>query len=115
MTSTKTVQAKKTSAKKSTKKVASTGTKRTLVCASGEQCFWTTDGAIISNLVELERTLGTMAEDVFMHHANRERNDFANWITDILHDSELAESFRSAKKPHTARVIVARRLKLYDI
>ncbi len=112
MTTTKT---KKASPKKSTAKKSTKAAKRALVCANGEQCFWTTDGTIISNLVELRDTLLNMSDDVFAYHANAERNDFADWIDAVLGDSELGKSIRASKKPKSAHTVVVRRLKLYDI
>ncbi len=101
-------------AKKKSSKNAK-NTKRTLVCAPNEQCFWTTDGKIIANLTELRDTLASMADDVFRHHVTKDRNDFATWIESVLQDPELAISIKSAKKPNTARAIVVRRLKEYSI
>lgn len=108
-----------TKAKKSTTKAKNTtavpkDTKHALVCANGEQCFWTTDGKIISNIVELSDALETMTGDVFTHHVTKEKNDFANWIESVLNDRELAKNLRTAKKPNTARAIIVRRLKVYN-
>jgi len=108
-TKTKKVVAKKSGAK------SKKGDKRVLVCANGEQCFWATDGKIIANLIELRDALAEMEKEAFKHHVNSERNDFASWINDVLQDSELAEELRSAKQPSTARTIIARRLKSYEI
>ncbi len=112
MTTTKTKTKKVVAKKSATKSVSSK--KRALVCAQGEQCFWTTDGRVISNLVELRDALTGMHVDVFAHHVNKERNDFANWINDVLDDAELAKSIRTAKKPQTAHTVIVRRLKLYE-
>ncbi len=112
MTTTKT---KKASPTKSTAKKSTKVAKRALVCATGEQCFWTTDGRIISNLVELSEQLAHMSDEVFAYHAHAARNDFADWIDAVLGDSELAKSMRASRKPKTAHTIVVRRLKLYDI
>lgn len=103
-----------TKIKKSGVKV-SKSTKRALVCANGEQCFWTTDGKVIANLVELRDTLEAMTDEVFKHHVTKEKNDFATWIGDILEDAELAKSIRVAKKPNTARALIVKRLKHYEI
>jgi len=100
--------------KKSTPK-RTASTKRVLICANGEQCFWTTDGKIIANLVELRDTLASMADEVFQHHVTSDRNDFAEWVQHVLADQELAELLRSAQKPATARTYIVRRLKEYDI
>lgn len=86
-----------------------------LVCAPGEQCFWVTDGKVLSNLVELKEALAAMSEDVFAYHVSKERNDFAEWIEHVLGDAELATAFRKSKKPNTAREVVVTRLKIYSI
>ena len=104
-----------TKTKKSAVRKKEKAPKRALVCADNEQCFWTTDGQIISDLVGLRDALCDMAEDVFKYHVTKDKNDFATWIHDILHDDELAVSIRTAKKPKTAHAIVVRRLKMYAI
>ena len=114
MTIKKTV-AKKVSPAKTIVKKKGVSNKRDLVCAHGEQCFLTTDGVVIANLVELEQAFSRMADEVFTHHVHADRNDFANWIADVLQDGELAESLRIAKKPASARTIVIRRLKSYHV
>lgn len=109
-----TTKVKKSVAKRTSKK-STEGEKRVLVCAKKDECFWTTDGKIIANLVELRDALATMADDVFRYHVTRDRNDFAAWIEHVLQDPELASSIQSAKKPATARTLVVRRLKVYSV
>ncbi len=89
--------------------------KRVLVCASGDQCFWTTDGKIIANLVELRDIFEAMTDEVFAHHVSKSKNDFADWTHYVLGDIDLAKKIRGAKKPSTARTAVVAHLKLYDI
>lgn len=89
--------------------------KRQLVRASGEYCFWTNDGNVVSNLSELADVLGSMNSGAFAHHVTKDRNDFADWIEGVLLDAELAKSIRSAKKPDAAQAIVVRRLKIYNV
>ncbi len=98
---------------KSTAKKTTTKGKRELTCAPGEQCFWVTDGRVLTNLVELRDALASMTEDVFMYHVTKERNDFADWIEYVLQDADLASSFRKSKKPNTARDVVVSRLRIY--
>jgi len=99
---------KKTTTKSVSKKIP-------LTTAQGEQCFWCSNGEVLSSLVELQDALKAMEEEVFAHHVNKERNDFANWIEYVLGDAELASAFKKAQKPHTARIAVVRRLRVYDI
>lgn len=121
MTTAKKVVAKKT-APAAKKAVAKAGpkknlkkAKRVLVCALGEQCFWTTDGTIISNLVELKEELERMTQDVFEYHVTESKNDFADWIQYVLGDPALADKLRTAHKPKAARSVVVAGLKVYDI
>lgn len=102
------------SVKKSAKKAAKKG-KKNLVHAPAEQCFWVTDGTILSNLVELSDALDVMADDVFSHHVARGKNDFADWVEHVLEDAELATKIRKAKKPKTAHKTVVTRLKIYSL
>ncbi len=89
--------------------------KRALICADGEKCFWTTDGKIIANLIELRDVLAHMSETVFQHHVTKQKNDFADWIEAVLEDAEFAKIFKTAQKPHTARLLVVRKLREYGI
>ena len=104
----------KAPAKKVAKK-ATAKAKPTLVCAPGEQCFWTTDGRIIANLVDLQEAFASTTDDVFAYHVSKERNDFADWIEQVLEDAELAAAFRKSKKLNTAHDIVVTRLRIYSI
>ena len=104
----KATAAKKKSSVKRKKKVS-------LVSASEAQRFWSTDGTILSNLLDLEAALGKMSDDVFTHHVTKDKNDFADWVLYVLNDHELSKALRRSKKLSTARTVVIRRLKLYDI
>ncbi len=57
---------------------------------SEDKYFWTKDGRSIKNLHELLIELKYMSEGTFFHHVSHEKNDFANWIRDVLDDSYLA-------------------------
>ena len=83
----------KTSAKKSTPM---------LVVAEGEQQFWTNDGRILKDLVELRDALSKMEKHVFDHHVTGEKNDFADWVEFVLQDTSGASMLRSKKTPATA-------------
>ncbi|MDA8596998.1 hypothetical protein N9L26_01535 [Candidatus Pacebacteria bacterium] len=123
--------AKKAAAKKTTKKTpttkraAASTTKRptakkgaadarVLVCANGEECFWTTDGKILRDLTELKEALDQISEETFVHHVNEERNDFADWVEQVLADRACATDLRKSTKPTTARTIVVRHLRSYS-
>ena len=59
--------------------------------------FLVKDGTAIKNLFELAKTLDDMPEDVFRHHVNESKNDFYNWIKDVIRNKRLAEKILSIK------------------
>ncbi len=88
---------------------------RTLVHAEGSQCFWTVDGQILQNLLELRDALNRMPDEVFFHHVTPDRNDFANWVNEVLMDAEVSTKLRKAKKPSAATSAVVTHLKCYTL
>jgi outer membrane protein assembly factor BamA len=58
---------------------------------------------------ELAKGLVTMSDEVFAHHANLERNDFSNWVRDVIKDEKLANDLASAtSKVQAAGYVTAR-------
>lgn len=106
---------KATSKKAATKTTSKKPALRALVCATEGECFWTTDGRILENLDQLQLAFGSMDDEVFLHHVSKEKNDFADWVESVLQDPECATLLRKAKKPSTARTIVVKCLRTYNI
>ena len=88
---------------------------RALVCAPGEKCFWTTDGKVLENLNQLQIAFGSMGDEVFLHHVTKEKNDFADWVEHVLEDASCATDLRRSKKPASARTVVIRHLRSYNL
>lgn len=72
--------------------------------------FVRSDGKDISSLVDLARQLDTMADDVFYHHVNEARNDFATWIHDVFKQTELAAELNAIKNRHHTTYVVMRHI-----
>jgi len=72
--------------------------------------FLLKDGRKLLNVEQLAKALKNMEKDVFYHHVTNERNDFHNWIRDIVLDLELAEKILNAKTPEEARRVVEERI-----
>ena len=62
-----------------------------------DKSFWINNGPIINNLKNLPRAVEEMSDDQFRHHVNNDKNDFSNWINDILGDSYLASELRKTR------------------
>lgn len=76
-----------------------------------EKYFWACDGQILKNLKELAKSLEGMSNEVFGHHANKLKNDFADWVRDIFGDRKLATELKRAKTAKTAAKKVKARIK----
>lgn len=89
--------------------------KKNLFYAPDVWCFWVSDGRILRSLVDLRDGLKEMSDEVFKNHVNKEKNDFAKWIEDILGESVFAKKMRTMKTRLTALRTVESELKKYQI
>jgi hypothetical protein len=55
-----------------------------------EKQFWCHDGKVLRSLPELGMALGQMNEETFRHHLSGSRNDFSNWVRDVIGDEKLS-------------------------
>ena len=74
-----------------------------------EKKFWVVDGTTIKNLEELSQSLRAMNEETFNYHVNENKNDFYNWIKDVIQDEELAESIQNKDRITTSMIISKKR------
>ena len=74
-----------------------------------DKVFWLSDGQTLQNLADLDRVLKGMKKEVFQHHVNKDKNDFKNWVNDIIGDTDLAGKLDKAKsKAEVAKAVKAR-------
>ncbi|MBA3064279.1 hypothetical protein FP803_02470 [Candidatus Woesearchaeota archaeon] len=62
-----------------------------------EHNFWVCDGGVLKSINDLLSVLKKMNKNVFQAHVNKEKNDFANWINDIIKDEKLAKELYMIK------------------
>ena len=72
--------------------------------------FWCQDGKLIKNLGELEKALNDMSDETFHHHSGEGRNDFSNWIRDVVGDNKPANDLSKAKSRIQASKAVEQRI-----
>ncbi len=65
--------------------------------ADGAKRFFASNGRMFSDLKELHDGLLMMKDDHFRHHVNEEKNDFANWVADVLGEHSLSQSLRQVR------------------
>ena len=94
------------------KKISQEEAKGYLRDANQEVVFWASNGAVIKNVEELPGVIKSMPEGQFTHHVNKEKNDFRNWIFDIIGDKELAKSISKVKTKETLLKKINARLKV---
>lgn len=68
-------------------------------------------GASIKSLYELSEALDIMNEASFKHHVTEHKNDFANWIRDVLEDKRLAHQIEKKKNIKDVNAAVKLRIK----
>lgn len=81
-----------------------------------EHYFIIKGGRSVKSLEDLSEALKKMDDDTFAFHVTASKNDFSNWVKDILNDKELAQSIDRVKtKNNLAKKIDKRieKLKFY--
>ena len=68
------------------------------------------DGREFWNLSDLARAVSSMEHDVFSFHVNREKNDFATWVADVIGDHPLARELWETKNQSTTLRRLAERV-----
>lgn len=82
---------------------------RRLANVPDQYVFWCNDGRMIRSIRELKEALELMSEATYAYHANREKNDFSNWIKDIIGDEKLARDLsKSSDKRQAFEYVKAR-------
>jgi len=84
--------------------------KRFLADVPEEYVFWCSNGRILRNMRELAEALNTMTDETFAYHSNAQRNDFSNWVRDIIRDDELASGLMKASSRTKAAEVVSERI-----
>jgi len=75
--------------------------------------FWTTDGAIVRTLRHLASAIEGMRDYSFQYHVNKDhnKNDFADWIRDVIKDDELAMRLEGVMEKNKYISIIRARLR----
>lgn len=89
--------------------------KKPLVTADAPRCFWVHNGRVVCNLRELHDALkNDIDAKTFEHHVNTEKNDFEDWIRNVLGDSVCADGLAYVKTRRSACTVINKALKEYE-
>ncbi len=75
-----------------------------------EQVFWCCDGRTFRDMKDLAEGLAAMSDDIFARHANSEKNDFSNWLRDVINDEKLSKDLQNVLDRNKAASLVATRI-----
>jgi hypothetical protein len=56
-----------------------------------------------------------MDDALFAYHVSKGRNDFADWVEQVLLDAACAADLRTRKTKKTAHLVVVKHLKTYAL
>jgi hypothetical protein len=83
--------------------------KRHLADVPNENVFRCHDGLTLQGMKELGNALNSMADETYVFHANTEKNDFTNWVRDVIKDDVLAKDLQKAmNRTHAAKLVASR-------
>ena len=102
----------KSTAKRQTK--AKEKAKKPLTRVPEEHIFWCNDGRIFRDLRELAEGFMAMSDETYYYHVSSERNDFCNWVINVINDTELAVDLRMVTGRDQAASCVVARLDFYE-
>lgn len=91
-------------------KAKSTTREKKLARVPEQYIFYCCDGSVYRDMAELAVGLAAMTDEAFAYHCNSEKQDFANWVRDIIEDIELANDLAMARRRSQAADCVADRL-----
>jgi len=63
--------------------------------------FWFSNGNQAKSMGELYRAIKVMPDHEFSDHCNDQKNDFYNWVFDVVEDVELAKEMLGCTNKHT--------------
>jgi len=75
-----------------------------------DEFFYTNGGKAIKNLKEFAFRLEKLSDEEFNHHVNDERNDFSNWIRDVMGDKRLADKIANTRDRREMQIAILKRL-----
>ena len=77
-------------------KILKSDAERLLGNVADEYVFRCCDGRVFKSMRELYDGLTTMSHESFTFHADINKNDFSQWVQDIIRDEKLAKDLRKS-------------------
>jgi len=87
---------------------------RRLGDVADDKRFWCHDGRNIGNLRELRKALIDMSDETFHYHLGEGRNDFSNWVKEVVGDQRLGNELRKVRSRIQANKAVTARISFLE-
>jgi hypothetical protein len=89
------------------------GKDRILADCPPEKSFWVSNGVTCRNIFDLAENIAKANDYVFSYHVNKDhkKNDFADWIRQVLGDDVLAERLHAIKDKDLYVEVIRERIK----
>ena len=84
--------------------------KKILSAVQPEKAFWVNNGPVLKSLEEFAAALKKLKPEQFLHHVNKQKNDFAKWISEVVGDAILAQRIRVLKTREAMAKAVQQRI-----
>jgi hypothetical protein len=78
-------------------KLAPEAAKKFLADVPKEKVFYVFKGPTLKSMEQLSQFLDKMSDEQFNHHRNDSKNDFYNWVLQVIGDKKLADDLTKAK------------------
>jgi hypothetical protein len=88
-------------------KILKQAAEKLLADVPAEKVFWCCDGRSLRNIRELGEALAEMTDDTFAFQANSCKNDFTDWVNDVIKDGKLARDLAKSQNRTQAASRVA--------
>ncbi len=76
-----------------------------------DKAFYLANGTYLRNLHELADALKYMDSNTFLAHVNESKNDFYNWVLDVIEDEMLAERIKNIREKEMMARTIEQRIK----
>lgn len=84
--------------------------KKILSAVQPDKAFWVNNGPVLKSLDEFAASLKNLKPEQFLLHVNRQKNDFAKWISEVVGDAILAQRIRVLKTKEAMAKAVRQRI-----
>ena len=89
---------------------------QSLATAPLGECFWVNQGPILKDLRELRDALASgISDQQLAYHVAKGKNDFADWIAEVLGDAECAKALRRLRTRKAMVRVLETRLSRYQL